>query len=89
MTGLNPDTDVIIEIFCIITDGNLKVLDEEGWGVIVHQSKETMDKMVPIPGYIDHSVPEPSKDSVNNTRMNGVRVHMARMDLQMRSYHLK
>jgi len=48
MTGLNLETDVIIEIFCIITDGNLKVLDPEGWGVVVHQSKETMDKMVPL-----------------------------------------
>jgi oligoribonuclease len=46
MTGLDPDNDVVIEIFCIITDGNLKVLDEEGWGTVVHQSKETMDKMV-------------------------------------------
>jgi oligoribonuclease (3'-5' exoribonuclease) len=47
MTGLDPDSDMLIEIFCIITDGNLNVLDEEGWGVVVHQSKETMDKMVP------------------------------------------
>jgi oligoribonuclease len=46
MTGLDPDNDVVIEIFCIITDGNLEVLDEQGWGTVVHQSKETMDKMV-------------------------------------------
>ncbi|KAL3427958.1 exonuclease [Phlyctema vagabunda] len=45
MTGLDIDNDVIIEIFCIITNGNLEVLDEEGWGVVVHQTKETMDKM--------------------------------------------
>lgn len=46
MTGLDVENDVIIEIFCIITDGNLQVLDENGWGTVIHQSKETMDKMV-------------------------------------------
>lgn len=46
MTGLDVDNDVIIEIFCIITNGNLDVLDENGWGTVVHQSQETMDKMV-------------------------------------------
>lgn len=46
MTGLDVDNDVIIEIFCVITDGNLTVLDEEGWGVVIHQPKEVMDKMV-------------------------------------------
>jgi hypothetical protein len=46
MTGLDVDNDVIIEIFCLITDGDLNVLDEEGWGAVIHQEKETMDKMV-------------------------------------------
>lgn len=45
MTGLDPDTDVIIEIFCIITNGNLDVLDEDGWGATIHQTKERMDLM--------------------------------------------
>jgi oligoribonuclease (3'-5' exoribonuclease) len=45
MTGLDPDTDVIIEIFCIITNGTLDVLDEHGWGAIIHQTKERMDLM--------------------------------------------
>jgi len=45
MTGLDCDNDQIIEIFCIITNGNLDILDKEGWGVVPHQSKETMDKM--------------------------------------------
>ncbi|KAH8598697.1 ribonuclease H-like domain-containing protein [Bisporella sp. PMI_857] len=45
MTGLDRDNDVIIEIFCLITNGNLELLDEEGWGCVVHQSQETMDKM--------------------------------------------
>jgi len=49
MTGLDVDNDVIIEIFCLISDGNLNLLDEEGWGVVVHQEKETMDKMVHQP----------------------------------------
>jgi oligoribonuclease (3'-5' exoribonuclease) len=46
MTGLDVDNDVIIEIFCIITNGNLEVLDKEGWGAVIHQSKERMDQMV-------------------------------------------
>jgi oligoribonuclease (3'-5' exoribonuclease) len=49
MTGLDLETDVIIEIFCVITNGNLEVLDPEGLGAVIHQSKETMDKMVPPP----------------------------------------
>ncbi|TVY48186.1 Oligoribonuclease, mitochondrial [Lachnellula occidentalis] len=51
MTGLDLDNDVIIEIFCVITNGNLDVLDEEGWGAVIHQSKETMDKMTELTGY--------------------------------------
>lgn len=45
MTGLDPDNDVIIEVFCIITNGDLDIADEAGWGCIVHQSKERMDQM--------------------------------------------
>ncbi|KAI1346813.1 ribonuclease H-like domain-containing protein [Xylaria sp. FL0043] len=45
MTGLDPDREEIIEIFCIITTGTLEVVDEEGWGTVVHQDKERMDKM--------------------------------------------
>ncbi|EKD13149.1 uncharacterized protein L3040_002951 [Drepanopeziza brunnea f. sp. 'multigermtubi'] len=45
MTGLDIDNDVIIEIFCIITNGNLDVMDESGWGAVIHQPKERMDKM--------------------------------------------
>jgi oligoribonuclease len=45
MTGLDPDTDEIIEIFCLITDGSLELVDEVGWGSVVHQSKERMDQM--------------------------------------------
>ncbi|RYP72743.1 hypothetical protein DL770_007920 [Monosporascus sp. CRB-9-2] len=45
MTGLNPDTDEIIEIFCVITTGTLEVIDGNGWGTVVHQSKDRMDMM--------------------------------------------
>ncbi|KAK6066491.1 oligoribonuclease [Seiridium cupressi] len=45
MTGLNPDREEIIEIFCIITTGTLEVVDEAGWGTVIHQSKERMDQM--------------------------------------------
>jgi oligoribonuclease len=45
MTGLNPDTEEIIEIYCLITDGQLNLLDEKGWGTVVHLPKSRMDKM--------------------------------------------
>ncbi|KAF7833649.1 oligoribonuclease [Senna tora] len=44
MTGLNIEVDRILEIACIITDGNLtKTL--EGPDLVIHQTKECMDKM--------------------------------------------
>jgi oligoribonuclease len=51
MTGLDVENDVIIEIFCIITNGNLEIVAEEGWGAVIHQSKERMDQMV---GFSSH-----------------------------------
>ncbi|GAP91905.1 putative RNA exonuclease rex2 [Rosellinia necatrix] len=45
MTGLDPDREEIIEIFCIITTGTLEVVDDGGWGVVVHQTQERMDMM--------------------------------------------
>ena len=39
MTGLDPDSDEIIEIFCVITTGALEVVDPAGWGTVVHQSR--------------------------------------------------
>jgi oligoribonuclease len=45
MTGLDPDTEEIIEIFCLITDGDLELADGAGWGTVVHQSQERMDAM--------------------------------------------
>ncbi|XP_021278528.1 oligoribonuclease [Herrania umbratica] len=44
MTGLNIEVDRILEIACIITDGNLtKTL--EGPDLVIHQSKECLDRM--------------------------------------------
>ncbi|KAK4155352.1 hypothetical protein C8A00DRAFT_31778 [Chaetomidium leptoderma] len=45
MTGLDPDTDSIIEIYCLITDGQLECVDESGWGTVVHQTSERMALM--------------------------------------------
>jgi oligoribonuclease len=44
MTGLEPDTDVIIEMATIVTDSNLNVL-AEGPVIAVHQSDETLAAM--------------------------------------------
>ncbi len=44
MTGLNPDTDVIIEIATIVTDSDLKVL-AEGPVLAVRQPQAVMDAM--------------------------------------------
>lgn len=45
MTGLDPDKEEIIEIFCLITDKNLELLDQDGWGTVIHQPKSRMDQM--------------------------------------------
>lgn len=37
--------DEIIEICCMITDGNLKLLTEECFESVVHCPKERLDKM--------------------------------------------
>jgi len=44
MTGLNPDHDVILEIACIITDGQLTVV-KEGPLLVIHQSEEKLNQM--------------------------------------------
>jgi len=44
MTGLDPNSDLIIEIATIITDKNLNILDE-GPSIVVHQADEAMDNM--------------------------------------------
>ena len=44
MTGLIPETDVIIEIATVVTDANLNVI-EEGPSLAIHQKKEFIDGM--------------------------------------------
>lgn len=44
MTGLNPDSDRIIEIATIVTDGQLNVL-AEGPVIAVHQSDKVLSQM--------------------------------------------
>ncbi len=44
MTGLNPDTDLIIEIATIVTDSNLNIL-AEGPVLAVHQDAAIMNSM--------------------------------------------
>ncbi|BAN50921.1 oligoribonuclease [Metapseudomonas resinovorans] len=44
MTGLNPDTDVIIEMATIVTDSDLNVL-AEGPTIAIHQSDEILAGM--------------------------------------------
>ncbi|EXB54646.1 hypothetical protein L484_022507 [Morus notabilis] len=44
MTGLDVEVDRILEIACIITDGNL-TKSVEGPDLVIHQSKECLDQM--------------------------------------------
>lgn len=46
MTGLDPETDVILEIATIVTDKNLNIL-AEGPVLAIKQSDETLDNMDP------------------------------------------
>ncbi len=45
MTGLDVFNDRIIEICCILTDGNLNVLDEKGYHSYIHCPKDILDNM--------------------------------------------
>ncbi|KAG9245905.1 ribonuclease H-like domain-containing protein [Calycina marina] len=45
MTGLNSETDQILEIFCIITNSQLETLDDAGWGCVVHHPQSTLSAM--------------------------------------------
>lgn len=44
MTGLNPDTDLIIEVAVVVTDANLNIL-AEGPVFAIHQADEALDGM--------------------------------------------
>ncbi|KAL8916937.1 MAG: hypothetical protein Q9208_008258 [Pyrenodesmia sp. 3 TL-2023] len=45
MTGLDVDTDEIISICCFITDGQLNLLDDQGWEAVIHLEKSRLDSM--------------------------------------------
>jgi oligoribonuclease len=45
MTGLDHENDSIIEICCLITDKNLKLIDDIGYESVIHQDKKIMDNM--------------------------------------------
>ncbi|XP_058198175.1 oligoribonuclease-like isoform X3 [Rhododendron vialii] len=44
MTGLNVEVDRILEIACVVTDGNLSK-SIEGPDLVIYQSKECLDRM--------------------------------------------
>ncbi|CDO56863.1 hypothetical protein DV495_000982 [Geotrichum candidum] len=45
MTGLDSQKDNIIEICCLITDGNLDLIEPEGFEAVIHYPQERMDDM--------------------------------------------
>lgn len=45
MTGLNPDTEEILEIYCILTTGGLEIIEEQGFHAIIHWPSERLDQM--------------------------------------------
>lgn len=45
MTGLDPETDQIIEICCLITDAQLNLLEPNGFEAVIHQPKSKLDAM--------------------------------------------
>ncbi|VEU23961.1 DEKNAAC105142 [Brettanomyces naardenensis] len=45
MTGLDHVNDHIIEICCLVTDKNLKILDQNGYESVIHYPKSVMDQM--------------------------------------------
>lgn len=47
MTGLNPDTDTILEIATIITDNNLEIIAKAP-SIVIHQPDEVLENMNPI-----------------------------------------
>ena len=47
MTGLDPDTNVIVEIATIITDDQLNVV-AEGPDIVIHQSDDVLSRMDPF-----------------------------------------
>ena len=44
MTGLDPGSDVIVEIATLVTDDDLEII-AEGPALVVHQPTEVLDRM--------------------------------------------
>ncbi|KAI1908148.1 Phosphatidylinositol 3,4,5-trisphosphate-dependent Rac exchanger 2 protein [Ophidiomyces ophidiicola] len=47
MTGLDPESDHIIQISCFITDYNLELLEPNGFHVTIHQPQHVLSAMNP------------------------------------------
>lgn len=47
MTGLNPETDQILQICCFITDSQLQLLDTTGFETVIHHPDSTLNSMSP------------------------------------------
>jgi oligoribonuclease len=45
MTGLDSDTDRILQICCFVTDAQLQVLEPNGFETVIHQPKPILDAM--------------------------------------------
>lgn len=45
MTGLNPDADTILEIFCLITTPTLALLDDTGFHAVIQHDMSTLSLM--------------------------------------------
>ncbi|KAL4897144.1 ribonuclease H-like domain-containing protein [Aspergillus ambiguus] len=45
MTGLDPDTDRILQICCFVTDAQMNLLDETGFEVVIHQPANVLASM--------------------------------------------
>ena len=45
MTGLDPDSDSILQISCFVTDYRLNLLDDVGWSAIIHHPKSVLENM--------------------------------------------
>lgn len=47
MTGLDSDTDTILQICCFITDAHLRLLEPTGFETTIHHPKHILDSMSP------------------------------------------
>ncbi|KAJ5240219.1 hypothetical protein N7468_004838 [Penicillium chermesinum] len=47
MTGLDAETDQILQICCFITDAQLNVLEPQGFETVIHHPDSTLDAMNP------------------------------------------